>query len=44
MKNKLDLSLYLVATKGNKSEECFLNTLENAIKGGVSIYNFVKKT
>ena len=43
MKNKLDLSLYLVATKGNKSEECFLNTLENAIKGGVSIIQLREK-
>ncbi|KAB0480642.1 thiamine phosphate synthase, partial [Pseudomonas vancouverensis] len=43
MKNKLDLSLYLVASQGNKSEECFLNTLENAIKGGVSIIQLREK-
>ncbi|EAK3930196.1 thiamine phosphate synthase [Campylobacter jejuni] len=43
MKNKLDLSLYLVASQGNKSEKCFLNTLENAIKGGVSIIQLREK-
>ncbi|HHW4167507.1 TPA: thiamine phosphate synthase, partial [Campylobacter coli] len=37
MKNDLDLSLYLVASRGKKSDELFLNTLEEAIKGGVSI-------
>lgn len=42
MKN-LDLSLYLVASKANKSEECFLNTLENAIKGGVSLIQLREK-
>ena len=43
MKNKPDLSLYLVASRGEKSEECFLNTLENAIKGGVSIIQLREK-
>ncbi|MBM0637175.1 thiamine phosphate synthase [Campylobacter sp. VicNov18] len=43
MRNKLDLSLYLVASKGRKSDAFFLNTLENAIKGGVSIVQLREK-
>ncbi|HED6850953.1 TPA: thiamine phosphate synthase [Campylobacter coli] len=43
MKNYLDLSLYLVASRGKKSDELFLNTLEEAIKGGVSIIQLREK-
>ncbi|EAH5759077.1 thiamine phosphate synthase [Campylobacter coli] len=43
MKNDLDLSLYLVASRGKKSDELFLNTLEEAIKGGVSIIQLREK-
>ncbi len=43
MKNEIDLSLYLVASRGEKSDEVFLNTLENAIKGGVSIIQLREK-
>ncbi|MCW1359755.1 thiamine phosphate synthase [Campylobacter sp. CCS1377] len=43
MKNELDLSLYLVASRGKKSDELFLNTLEEAIKGGVSIIQLREK-
>ncbi len=43
MKNDLDLSLYLVASRGKKSDEFFLNTLEEAIKGGVSIIQLREK-
>ena len=44
MKNKLDLSLYLVASREKRSDECFLNTLESAIKGGVSVIQLREKT
>ncbi len=45
MKNKLDLSLYLVANlKQNQSENEFLNIIEEAIKGGVSIVQLREKT
>ncbi|MCX2682397.1 thiamine phosphate synthase [Campylobacter sp. MIT 21-1685] len=41
----LDLTLYLVATKLNKqSDENFLNTLEEALRGGVSIIQLREKT
>ncbi|AXP08432.1 thiamine phosphate synthase [Campylobacter hepaticus] len=43
MRDKLDLSLYLVATRGTKSDELFLNILENAIKGGVSVIQLREK-
>ncbi len=43
MKNDLVLSLYLVASRGKKSDELFLNTLEEAIKGGVSIIQLREK-
>lgn len=43
MKNDLDLSLYLVASRGKKSDELFLNTLEEAIKGGASIIQLREK-
>lgn len=39
----LDLSLYLVASRGNLSDESFLNVLESAIKGGVSIIQLREK-
>ena len=40
----LDLSLYLVASRGNLNDESFLQHLENAIKGGVSIIQLREKT
>lgn len=40
----LDLSLYLVASRGELSDENFLNRLESAIKGGVSIIQLREKT
>lgn len=40
---KIDLSLYLVASRGEKSDEGFLNCLEEAIKGGVSIIQLREK-
>lgn len=40
--NKLDLSLYLVTEK-NKNEKKFLNTIEQAIKGGVTIVQLREK-
>lgn len=40
----LDLSLYLVASRGELSDENFLNRLESAIKGGVSIMQLREKT
>lgn len=43
MKNDLDLSLYLVASRGKKVTSFFLNTLEEAIKGGVSIIQLREK-
>ncbi|EAJ3622490.1 thiamine phosphate synthase [Campylobacter coli] len=43
MKNDLDLSLYLVASRRKKSDELFLNMLEEAIKGGVSIIQLREK-
>ncbi|MCR2064257.1 thiamine phosphate synthase [Campylobacter helveticus] len=39
-----DLSLYLVASRGNLSDEAFLNVLESAVKGGVSIIQLREKT
>ena len=39
----LDLSLYLVASRGNLSDEKFLNVLESAIKGGVSLIQLREK-
>lgn len=42
MKN-LDLSLYLVTDKSNDVEK-FLNTIEEAIKGGVSVVQIREKT
>lgn len=39
----IDLSLYLVASKQDKSDETFLNTLEQAIKGGVGIIQLREK-
>ncbi len=39
-----DLSLYLVASRGGLSDESFLNRLEEAIKGGVSIIQLREKT
>lgn len=40
---KLDLSLYLVANRGERSDEAFLNIVESAIKGGVSIVQLREK-
>lgn len=39
----LNLSLYLVAGRGNLSDEAFLNTLEAAFLGGVSIFQLREK-
>lgn len=39
----LDLSLYLVASRGNLSDESFLNILNEALKGGVSIVQLREK-
>ncbi|QWU80390.1 thiamine phosphate synthase [Campylobacter novaezeelandiae] len=39
----IDLSLYLVASKQDKSDETFLNTLEQAIRGGVGIIQLREK-
>ena len=41
--NKIDLSLYLVTDNSN-DEEKFLNTIEEAIKGGVSVVQIREKT
>lgn len=41
--NKTDLSLYLV-TDNSDDEEKFLNTIEEAIKGGVSVVQIREKT
>lgn len=41
--NNLDLSLYLVTDKSDNVEE-FLNTIEEAIKGGVSLVQIREKT
>ena len=41
--NNLDLSLYLVTDKSDNVEE-FLNTMEEAIKGGVSVVQIREKT
>ncbi|TKX31737.1 thiamine phosphate synthase [Campylobacter estrildidarum] len=43
MRNDLDLKLYLVASRGKRSDEIFLNILEEAIKGGVSIIQLREK-
>ncbi|MGH2327860.1 thiamine phosphate synthase [Campylobacter taeniopygiae] len=43
MKNNLDLKLYLVASRGKRSDEVFLNILENAIKGGINIIQLREK-
>lgn len=40
---KFDLSLYLVASRGNMSDEGFLNCVKEAIKGGVSIVQLREK-
>ncbi|MBK1972141.1 thiamine phosphate synthase [Campylobacter sp. 2018MI35] len=39
----IDFSLYLVASKQDKSDEAFLNILEQAIKGGASIIQLREK-
>lgn len=39
----LDISLYLVASRGNRSDASFLEILTNAIKGGVSIVQLREK-
>ncbi len=40
----LDLSLYLLASRGKLSDEMFLNRVESAIKGGVSVIQLREKT
>ncbi|NDJ26650.1 thiamine phosphate synthase [Campylobacter sp. MIT 12-8780] len=42
-KNKLDLSLYLVASRQKRSDESFLNQVKNAILGGVSVVQLREK-
>lgn len=42
MKN-LNLSLYLVASRGEKSDEAFLNCVKSAIEGGVSVVQLREK-
>lgn len=39
----MNLKLYLIASKAQKSEDVFLNTIEQAIKGGVSIVQLREK-
>lgn len=39
----IDLSLYLIASRGKLSNECFLNRIKDAIKGGVSIVQLREK-
>lgn len=39
----LDLSLYLVTDDNNEDEEKFLNTIEEAIKGGVTVVQLREK-
>lgn len=39
----IDLSLYLVASRGKNTAERFLNIVENAIKGGVSVVQLREK-
>lgn len=41
--NKIDLSLYLVTDKSDDAEK-FLNTIEEAIKGGVTVVQIREKT
>lgn len=43
MKDKIDYSLYLVSNRDNKTEKEFLNTIEEAIMGGVSIIQLREK-
>lgn len=39
----IDLSLYLVASRGNLDDESFLNLIKSAIKGGVSVVQLREK-
>lgn len=39
----IDLSLYLVANRGNLDDESFLNLIKSAIKGGVSVVQLREK-
>ena len=39
----IDLSLYLVASRGNLDDESFLNLVKSAIKGGVSVVQLREK-
>lgn len=39
----IDLSLYLIASRGKFSDERFLNIVKNAIKGGVSVVQLREK-
>ena len=40
---KLDLSLYLVTDKRNKTDEEFLEIIEEAIKGGTTVVQIREK-
>ena len=39
----MNLSLYLVASRAKFSDECFLNKIKDAIKGGVSVVQLREK-
>lgn len=39
----MDLSLYLIASRVKFSDECFLNKIKDAIKGGVSVVQLREK-
>lgn len=39
----MDLSLYLIASRAKFSDECFLNKIKDAIKGGVSVVQLREK-
>lgn len=43
MSKMIDLSLYLVASRGKFSDERFLNIVKSAIKGGVSVVQLREK-
>jgi len=44
MKRDFDLTLYLVATRGKRSDEEFLEVLREALSGGVTILQLREKT
>ena len=44
MKKDIDYSVYLVTDHRNKTEEEFLNVIEEAIKGGTTVVQLREKT